>query len=99
MHMIQVIRSKRLFVINEYLAGQLNPGIAYQFNEYEFSHQMRHAILPHTVKLQTIHVTNDSDVCRASRVPSVRPCDIIIDTPGDLHTHKTTQRRNLRSAN
>lgn len=73
MHMIQVIRSKNLFVIHEYLPGGCVPGIAHELSE--LGYELRRALLPHTFQLVTVWAS-DGDVCRASRVPDVKPSNV-----------------------
>jgi len=67
--MHQLLLGKNCAVIHEYLFSNLERGRVFPRSEVAF--HLRH-VAPGSFKLATLHMS-DGDVCRASRVPDVKP--------------------------
>ena len=72
--LIQVIKSKNLFVIHEYTYGNLTKSYANPIAD--LPHHFRCAMTPNAKSLCTIFTT-DGEVCAQSAQPLVRPKDIL----------------------
>lgn len=73
-HMIQVIRSDKVFVIHQYTFGVFETGLARPVSE--LSNYIKCTRLPHSFELQPVRTT-DKSVIQASRVPGTRLSDIL----------------------
>lgn len=73
-HMIQVIRSDKVFVIHQYTFGVFEAELARPVSE--LSTYLKCNRLPHSFELQPVHTT-DKAVIQSSRVPGTRLSDIL----------------------
>lgn len=73
-HILQVIRSDKVFVIHQYTFGVFEAGLARPISE--LSTYLRCTRLPHSFDLQPIYTT-DKFVIKSSRVKDAKLSDIL----------------------